>query len=136
MISAEDYFSDKRSKANDDHEENAAELLHRVNMLLADYHQTTGRILPLNPKTGTLVSGNKNGDGGFRLPNSLTGSAKSSHKEAKAVDVYDPLNLLDKWITDNTLRMFDLYREAPASTISWTHLSTRKPGSGMRTFNP
>ena len=71
-------------------------------------------------------------------------SLHSSHKEARAVDVYDPSDRLDEWLDtfehgdgDNTrLEQHGLYREAPASTPTWCHLTTRAPHSGRRTFAP
>jgi hypothetical protein len=53
-----------------------------------------------------------------------------------AVDIYDPQNKLDDYLTDEILTKFDLYREAPESTLGWCHLGTRMPGSGHRTFKP
>ena len=80
----------------------------------------------------------------FQAKTSTTGSANSSHKQAKAVDVYDASDRLDEWLDqfevgngDNTmLAEHGLYREAPGSTPTWTHLSTRAPASGRRTFVP
>jgi hypothetical protein len=113
-------------------------LLYRVNNLLAAYTTDTGLIIPNNPATGSQVSGSKGGDGGFRLPTSLTGSSKSAHKTAQAVDIYDHGEHLDKWLDKypDALIKYDLYREDPSATINWCHLGTRKPLSGKRTFKP
>lgn len=136
MITVAEYFNNKREQASPTHIANANELLHCVNGLLNEYQQTTGKVLRLSPATNSLVSGNHNGDGGFRLFNSATGSAKSSHKQAMAVDVYDPLGEIDAWVNDSMLVKYSLYREHPSATIHWCHLTTRPPGSGNRTFMP
>jgi hypothetical protein len=93
-----------------------------------------GRELPINPKTNSCISGETNG--GFRLPDCPIGAADSSHKQGQGVDIYDPLNDLDAWITDDILTDFDLYREHPVSTEFWCHLTYRAPHSGHRTFFP
>lgn len=138
MISEADYFNNKvgSPEVTDAVECNAAKLLMRVNRLIWDYFKATGREVVVSPKTRTCVSGNLNGDGGFRLSGSTTGASKSSHKEGKGVDIFDPKGELDSWITDGVLAQHELYREAPASTVGWVHLTTRAPGSGKRTFNP
>ena len=135
MITLQEYFSDKPHP--NEYNLNALTLLYRVNNLIAAYTTDTKEILANNPKTGTQISGNKGGDGGFRLPASTTGSSKSAHKLGMAVDLYDHGDL-DKWIDENpdVLIKYDLYREASVSTPGWCHLSTRKPMSGKRTFVP
>lgn len=143
MITLEAYFAGKPHDA--EQEIMADDLLVRVNELLAQAGRA-GIRRNIDPDTGTEVSGSKGGagDGGFRLPNATTGRATSSHKQAKAVDVYDPGGHLDDWlddfevgIGDNTmLAEHGLYRENPSSTPGWVHLSTRPPHSGRRTFNP
>ena len=143
MITAAQYFAEKWR--NPEHDDAAEDLLARVNALL-DQAAGDGVDVPVCPNTGTQISGSKGGtgDGGFRLPTATTGSPQSSHKQAKAVDVYDPLDKLDEWLDqfehgvgDNTmLEKHGLYRENPAQTPTWTHLSTRAPKSGRRTFNP
>lgn len=111
----------------------ADELLSRVNRLL-DNVDTDRVELRINPKTDSEVSGDTNG--GFRPQDCPIGARHSSHKQAMAVDVYDPGNSLDRWLTDERLEEAGLYREAPDATPGWTHLTTRAPGSGLRTFNP
>ena len=110
----------------------ATDMLGRVNALLA----YLGCAYVLCPNTGTQISGSKggSGDGGFRLTTATTGAAKSSHKEARAVDVYDPTNAIDAAVTDDVLIKFGLYRETPTATPNWCHLTTRAPASGHRTF--
>lgn len=112
----------------------AQELLSRVNGLIGAYIEATGRDVPINPHTNSMISGLT--EGGFRLPDCVQGASLSSHKEAKGVDINDPKNELDAWITRSTLEKFDLYREHPDHTIDWCHLTTRPPKSGCRTFLP
>ena len=136
MITLQDYFSDKPHP--NEYNLNALTLLYRVNNLIAAYTTDTGKLPEINPKTGSQVSGSKGGDGGFRLPTSTTGSSKSAHKQGMAIDLVDHDQHLDKWLDakPDALIKYDLYREEPASTLNWCHLSTRKPLSGKRTFKP
>lgn len=108
-------------------------MLDKVNALLERALQEGVR-LETNPHTGTLVGGEKNG--GFRPQDCAIGAAKSAHKQARAVDIYDPDNALDGWLNDDILTEFGLYREAPTATNRWCHLSDKMPGSGRRTFQP
>lgn len=110
-----------------------ADLVPQVNALLAKA-KAAGIPLPINPKTGTQVSGEQYG--GFRPQTCSIGAPHSAHKEGMAVDIYDPTNALDAWITDDVLRECGLYREGGNWTPGWTHLTTRRPGSGNRTFMP
>ena len=136
MITLQDYFGDKPYTA--EYNLNALTLLYRVNNLIAAFVTDTRTLLQNNPATGNQISGNKNGDGGFRLQTSTTGSSKSAHKQAKAVDIYDLGEYLDNWLDakPDALIKYDLYREASVSTPNWCHLGTRKPLSGKRTFKP
>jgi hypothetical protein len=135
-ITIEDYFNNKSHHVDATAERiaNAKKLLVQVNSLLAEA-ETVFR-LHNNPKTGTLISGNKDGDGGFRLQSSVTGSAMSSHKEGLGVDVYDPGDELDDWITRDILVKHGLWREAVKWTVGWCHLTIRPPKSGNRSFIP
>ena len=136
MITLQEYFSDKPHP--NEYNLNALTLLYRVNNLIAAYTTDTGKLPEINPITGSQVSGSKGGDGGFRLPTSTTGSSKSAHKQGMAIDLVDHDQHLDKWLDakPDALIKYDLYREEPASTVNWCHLSTRKPLSGKRTFAP
>lgn len=135
MITLEEYFRKPRSEA----QERAAELLlARVHALLQEADAAGAYEAWVNPWTRSCISGSKDGDGdgGFRTPGSKTGAPNSSHKQAQAVDVYDPHDILDDWITDDALVRHGLYREHPDATKGWCHLTTRAPGSGFRTFRP
>lgn len=144
MITIAQYFGAKPHTAEE--EAFATDLLTRVNAL-RDEAEAAGIKRLIDPDTGTEISGSRGGagDGGFRLPTATTGRGKSSHKEAKGGDVFDPADKLDAWITtydrsggiDNTLlEKHGLYREHPDSTEGWCHLTTRAPGSKRRTFYP
>lgn len=112
-------------------EEAAKELLQRVNALINEFCASGGEV-PINPHTGSMISGLT--EGGFRLPECMQGASMSSHKEAKGVDIYDPGNKLDTWITRKALDKHNLWREHPDQTQNWVHLTTRPPKSGCRTF--
>lgn len=135
MITPEQYFQAKPHTP--EHAAAASGLLEKVNALI-EWALTVGFDAPTCPNTGTQISGSKGGqgDGGFRLSTSTTGAAGSKHKLAHAVDVYDPGNALDTLLSDDDLRRFGLYREAPESTQGWCHLQDLAPGSGHRTFVP
>ena len=143
MITTESYFSGKPHDVQED--ANAQHLLEAVNALIDQAVYEGAFTRNVDPDTGTEISGSKGGagDGGFRLPTATTGAPQSSHKQAKAVDVYDPHNRLDDYLTrfddgsnNAVLEKFGLYRESPEKTPGWTHLQTRAPGSGRRTFQP
>ena len=135
MITVDQYFGAKPH--SDEQRAAALHLLGKVNSMM-DEAEATGVVFSIDPDTGTQISGSKGGagDGGFRLPEATTGSPKSAHKRAMAVDVYDPGGKFDAWINDDMLECYDLYREHPDSTPGWCHLQTRCPLSGRRTFTP
>jgi hypothetical protein len=144
MITHGQYFRGKEH--NDEHDEAANVLLTSVNALIEEAENAEAFTSHIDPDTGTQISGSRggSGDGGFRLHNAATGAPNSSHKEAKAVDVYDPDNALDDYLDrfedgkggNSKLEQYDLYREHPDATTGWCHLSTRPPRSGKRTFRP
>lgn len=136
MISLADYFGpyDNHPDATLQRREAADDLLSKVNALLLEAEESGSYEWLVNPKTASCVSGTRNG--GFRPHDCPEGAPSSSHKQGRGVDVYDPLNTLDNWLTDAMLAKHGLYREAPDATHSWAHLTDRAPGSGHRTFNP
>jgi hypothetical protein len=132
VITLNQYFNGRPHTAQQSSD--AMDLLSAVNALLAHYSADEGVELPINPHTGDLISGQN--EGGFRLPDCPQGALHSSHKEAKAVDVYDPNDDLDTYLNDEILTQYNLYREAPHATLGWAHMTTREPGSGHITFEP
>lgn len=130
-----DYFGPwaGHKDATDEVKANAETFLEKVNNLLYD---AFAHMIDLeeNPATGTLVSGKTYG--GFRPQDCPQGAPNSSHKIGRGIDIYDPENTLDNWITDAILEKHGLYREAPLATRGWCHLTDRAPGSGRRTFQP
>lgn len=112
----------------------ASGLLLRLVAPLLEAARAAGVKLQKNPATGSLVSGET--FGGYRPQSCPIGAPKSAHKAGEAVDVYDPQNELDNWLTDEKLELYRLYRENPGYTKGWVHLTTRAPGSGKRTFIP
>ena len=135
MISVSDVIGpwDRSKDLTADRRKSIAALVTPVNALLA-LASAAGVPLPVNPVTKTQVSGTQYG--GFRPQSCPIGAPQSAHKVGMAVDIYDPENKLDEWITDDVLRTVGLYREAPRATPGWCHLTTRRPGSGNRTFMP
>lgn len=135
MITVEQFFGPwlNHPDATIERKQNASRLLESVNALL-QCAADVGMSLPTNPHTQSLVSGE--GLGGFRPQTCAIGAPASAHKQGRAVDVYDPDGDLDEWLDDTRLAQFGLYREAPASTTGWCHLTDRPPGSGRRTFTP
>jgi len=140
MISLSDYFGAKRlnPEVTELMRLNATGLLDRVNDLLAEAREAGEYNNWIDVDTGTCVSGTKggSGDGGFRLSYSTTGARNSQHRHARAVDVYDPHNTLDTFISDTLLMRHGLYREAPGKTPGWCHLQSVPPSSGRHTFLP
>lgn len=135
MISPNDVIGPWRNSADltEERLEHITDLVPAVNALLARAAQA-GVKLPINPKTKTQVSGKQ--FGGFRPQTCPIGAPLSAHKQGLAVDIYDPDNKLDAWITDEVLRECGLFREGGRWTPGWTHLTIRRPGSGNRTFVP
>lgn len=140
MISLPDYFGAKfdHPECTEVMKDNARTLLGRVNAMLDEARDAGVYKDWIDPDTGTRISGSKggSGDGGFRLSTSTTGAAGSQHRKARAVDVYDPNNLLDGWVNDVILARHGLYREHPRVTRAWCHLQSVAPKSGRRTFQP
>ena len=143
MITLGDYFGRwvNHVDATPERRANAENLLaalatFEAALLLADID------LPTNPITKSCVSGASYG--GFRPQICPVGADHSAHKDGLACDLYDPDGKVDQYIDTFTLRLggnslleeCGLYREAPASTPGWCHLSIKAPPSGKRTFQP
>ena len=152
MITAEQYFSGGKDKfgeklehpdATEERQSNARVLLALTNDLLAYAVEQGVYDEAVDEDTGSQISGVQGGagDGGFRLQKSATGAGKSKHKDGGAIDVFDPVEKLDNWLTDEILLRFKLFREHPSATKGWCHLQIIPPGwwkedSEKRTFYP
>lgn len=142
-ITIEEYFGPwiNHADATVAKRENAQALLGRVNSLLLEA-VGAGVEVETNPATHSHVSGQAYG--GFRPQACPQGAPDSSHKTGEGVDVFDPIDALDDWIshfdTENggntKLEECGLYREHPDDTRRWCHLTTRAPKSKRRTFKP
>jgi hypothetical protein len=95
-----------------------------------------GVSFPDNPKTRNGISGQT--FGGFRPQNCQQGAPNSSHKEALAVDRYDPRGEIDNWCMahQDRLAVHGIYIEHPSATPGWSHWTIRAPKSGNRVFYP
>ena len=111
--------------------------------------QSVNRLMMLGIKEGIIFATNKNtgsqisGEtfGGFRPQSCSIGAPKSAHKEGLAVDIYDPLEIIDNWLkTSSAARdlyeQLGLYFEHPDYTRGWSHWGLKKPASGNRFFKP
>lgn len=117
---------------------NAEILILKVQELLA-YAKAAGIKFPINPVTGSIISGTSLG--GFRPQNCEVGAKRSAHKTGEAVDIYDPSKKFGEWCLKNqefgqALQLSGLYAEHPAAISGWVHLTTRAPRSGKRVFYP
>lgn len=139
MITADQYFAAfPELERNPICSANCNNLLAHVNALLSEM-ASSGLTMHTNvhrgtPHFGTMISGE--GHGGIRPMGCTVGAPNSSHQEGRGIDICDPDGELDNWLNDAKLEEYGLYREAPASTEGWVHLTTRPPHSGLRTFNP
>ena len=140
MITIADYFGSRMNhpQAGPGMYQAADELLGRVNRLLDAAKLAGAYDDEVDPDTGTQVSGSKggSGDGGWRPPDAATGAPNSKHKRAQAVDVFDPDDSFDAWLTDEILAEHGMWREVGEKTPGWVHLQRVAPGSGKRTFQP
>jgi hypothetical protein len=142
-ISEIDYFGKPHSP---EQRANAIDLLQRVDALTEEAIAAGAFEPAVNPNTGCEISGapGGDGDGGLRTPASQTGAVHSRHRQAMAVDVYDPGDRLDTWLDgfetanggNSMLEKHALWREDPSKTSSWCHLQSAAPLSGRRTFMP
>jgi hypothetical protein len=137
MITLEQYFGPWGAcdDITEERRANAAELLHAC-AALEYFALRDGVEFPDNPHTGSGVSGQTYG--GFRPQNCTQGAPHSAHKDAIAVDRYDPDGKIDEWCMSNlmTLASCGIYIEHPDATPGWSHWSIKKPGSGNRVFRP
>jgi len=137
MITEDQYFgvyADSPDRT-DEMNLNARKFLPISNAMQAEM-EADGVVFQINPKTGSQISGETNG--GFRPQACQDGAANSSHKEARAVDHFDPDGHIDDWIMahQDRLEFYGIYIEHPDSTPGWSHWSDRAPGSCHHVFYP
>jgi hypothetical protein len=151
VITLQDYFGRyaQHPDARPGMWSSADDLLGRVNEL-KEWAKAAGiAVDEIDADTGSEISGSSvasgGGNGGFRPQDCPVGAPDSAHKQACALDDFDPSNALDNWISEFDendgrknviLEKFGLYREHPDATPGWCHLTTRRPGSGKRTYRP
>jgi len=140
MITLEDYFGKflHHPDVTETHKASAASLLAACAQL-ESYAIQDGVEFPINLFTKTGVSGSLYG--GFRPKDCKIGAPNSSHKEAKAVDLYDPLGKIDQWCFAHSekggkLEQCGIYLEHPSKTNGWSHWTIRAPVSKNRVFLP
>lgn len=63
---------------------------------------------------------------------------KSRHLSGAAIDIYDPNQVLQKWVLDNIkiLEEVGLWCEDFSATPNWVHFQIISPASGKRFFKP
>jgi len=137
MITLEQYFGvyGDSPDLTPERRENANLLLSCVNQLMVQA-EADGILFPVNPKTGSQISGETLG--GFRPQNAPVGAPKSNHKNGLAVDIYDPSGKIDAWCIAciPVLRDAGIYIEHPDKTPGWSHWQCVAPRSGIRVFMP
>lgn len=137
MITMEDYVGPHAASPDwtEDRRANAARLLNACAILEA-YAAKDGVQFPVNPATGSGVSGKRYG--GFRPQSCTVGAPGSAHKEGLAVDRFDPSGAIDAWCMANQdkLELCGIYIEHPDETDGWSHWSIRPPKSGRHVFYP
>jgi len=138
MISLGEYFGGMRGQADRLILERAGRLVIAVNKLI-ELAEADGVAFPINPATGSQISGKTYG--GFRPKDCPVGAQHSKHKMGAAVDLFDPLNAIDDYCLANSeaggkLEQCGIYMEHPDDTNHWAHWSTIAPASGNRVFHP
>jgi hypothetical protein len=131
VITADRYFGLMSHKENPTLEvmDNAAILLKRVNGLLEE-------LLPTNISAvlvPVINSGWRTAAYNATVPNA---APRSKHISGQAIDLADPKEELDSYLTDEILERHELWRESPIATKGWVHLQSIPPRSGNRTFLP
>jgi uncharacterized protein YcbK (DUF882 family) len=125
MITLKDFLMnrDKEFPLSNEQALNAADLLARVNYLLAK----------LGIKT-VVTSGYRPGSYNAKAG----GAQKSAHLTCQAVDLRDSSGVIASVLKNNIklLEECDLYLENPDKTLNWIHLQSRRTSSGNRVFNP
>lgn len=107
--------------------------------------ELANKLLTLAKGAGVKILTNQSGGivaSGWRPPfinaNTPGASKTSKHMTGQAIDLYDPVGMLDKWMAGNGKVLADLglWQEAPDFTHGWAHIQTVPPASGNRIFFP
>ena len=134
MITLEMYLMG-RDKTHDCPEEvkrNAAELIEKVNRLLA-------HMAPLINRFPKLVIAVSSGWRPAQINAATKGAApKSHHLTGNALDITDHVSILKDWCMANLDKLEEcgLYMESPEHSPTWLHLQQLPPKSGKRVFYP
>lgn len=137
MFTIEQYVGIHKNSSDwtEDRQDNAACLITACSNL-QHIMEAQGINFPINPKTGSEISGETYG--GFRPQDCPIGASHSSHKEGLAVDRFDPNGEIDGWIMrhQDILVKTGIYIESPDSTPGWSHWTIHAPSSGKHVFIP
>ena len=138
VITLEQYFGAKKHPI--EHLANANMLLGQVNLCLYKAEKDGCYDGWIDPDTNSQISGAKggSGDGGYRTPDSRTGGAGSTHRSARAVDVFDPNRILAQWCVKHKAALVEigLWCEDFRYTPVWCHFQQIQPKSGKRIYIP
>lgn len=131
MLTPEEYFGKVLyiEPPSDEVRANAADLLNRVNALLADCVLIEAAMEPV------VNSGWRPAGYNATIANA---APKSKHITGQAIDLADPDGDLDDFLFNNQwlLEKHRLWMENPLATKGWTHLQSVAPRSGNRVFIP
>lgn len=137
MITLNQYIGPHRESPDwtDEREQNATKLLAACCALEVEMARG-GVKFPDNPATHSGISGQT--FGGFRPQDCPVGAPNSNHKEARAVDRYDPEGIIDLWCMAHLdrLQAHSIWLEHPDATVGWSHWQSVPPRSGSRVFRP
>lgn len=117
-------------------EDNIRDMLLPACWALERLARADGIDFPINPCTGTSISGQT--FGGFRPQSCAIGAPRSNHKLGWALDRYDPGNKIDAWCAANLDKLAEcgVWIEHPTATLGWSHWQCVPPRSGSRMFRP
>ena len=137
MVTLEQYVGPHADSPDwtDEREANAVELLEKVNALQAEM-EADGVVFPVNPKTGSQISGTT--FGGFRPQDCPQGAPDSNHKKGQGIDLYDPKERIDNWCVahQDRLKFHGICIEHPSKTGTWSHWQSVPPKSGKTVYFP
>ena len=134
MITLEDYFgrityTPELEEQRTQVEENAKELIRRVNLLLPEVaHIEAVKELKVN-------SGWRPAAYNATIPNA---APRSKHITGQAIDLADPEGELDDYLINHRPLLLNagLWMEHPSATKGWCHLQSVPPRSGNLVFYP